>query len=160
MTLLLILVLVCIVVLLMLVALNLRRLQDLVDQQAGRIDMLERHIAEADGGGKSAEPTSVFALGGQRAPFPPTEFMAEHREAPSMPEEPLAPPDEADPAASGDDDDLPLLNEPVPPSGAELTSAVNELRAQGLDARDIAQRLGVSEAEIDLVERLRQDVTR
>ncbi len=153
-----------IVVLLLLLARNLRQLLDLVQSQEARIAALEREREQA--AAEAAEPSSVFAFRPTEVAPPPSSVSTSSSSTPAVAADAAAMPSSPDAAElqrlepvadlplQTSLDDLPLLHEPAAPVGAALDAEVGRLRAQGLGRRAIAERLGVSEAEVELVERL------
>lgn len=152
---------VLIVVLLILLARYLRQLLDLVRSQESRIAALEREREQVPA--DEAEPSSVFAFRptevvpppGSASPSASLQAVATAAAVPLAPDgaEPQRRKPAADLPLQTSFDDLPLLHEPVAPVSEALDVEVARLRAQGLDRRAIAERLGVSEAEVERMER-------
>lgn len=116
--------------------LTLRRLLDLLAGTRDQVDALQRrvHALEQERDARVPPPSALFTL----AP----------RSEPAAPPEPVAP----TPA------DLPVLQEPAQmPPEQPVEVRVRELARQGLSVRDIAERCGLSEAEAELMIRLRQE---
>lgn len=168
MTLILLVLAILIVVLLILLARNLHQLLESVQSLQARIAALERGREQTAVETPEPEPSSVFAfrpteVGPVPSPAatsaPPQTAASAGTAASAIPSpsdtvEPLHYQPTADTPRQPLRDDLPLLQEPAAPAGVALDVEVARLRAQGLDRRVIAERLGVSEAEVELVERL------
>lgn len=120
--------------------LTLKRLLDLLAATRDQVDALQHRVRslEQERDARAPPPSALFTLATRAEPQPePAVTAASEQGGPS---------------------DFPVLHEPVSALPAESIGAqVRELARQGLPVRDIAERCGLSEAETELMIRLRQE---
>lgn len=125
---------------------TLKRMLDLLAATRDQVDTLQNRVRslEQERDARVPPPSALFTLAPRAEPEPAPEPQNEPAFA--------AAPEHGAPT------DFPVLHEPVSALSAESIGAqVRELARQGLPVRDIAERCGLSEAETELMIRLRQE---
>ncbi|MGC8508784.1 MAG: DUF2802 domain-containing protein [Thiomonas sp.] len=131
---------------------TLKRLLDLLAATRDQVDALQRrvHGLEQERDARVPPPSALFTLAPRAEPAPQPEPTPMVEPTFAAAPEPSAP--QTDPTG------FPVLHEPAPmPSAESIGATVRELARQGLPVRDIAERCGLSEAETELMIRLRQE---
>ncbi|OYV39406.1 MAG: hypothetical protein B7Z83_02540, partial [Thiomonas sp. 20-64-5] len=128
---------------------TLKRMLDLIAATRDQVDALQRrvHSLEQERDARVPPPSALFTLAPRAEPAPEPQHEPAFADAPEH-------------IGSGNSvpGDFPVLHEPVSAPSAESVGAqVRELARQGLPVRDIAERFGLSEAETELMIRLRQE---
>lgn len=130
---------------------TLKRLLDLLAATRDEVAALQRrvHSLEQERDARVPPPSALFTLAPRTEPQPQPEQAHE----PAF----VTAPEHDGPGPSALTD-FPVLHEPVQALSTESIGAqVRELARQGLPVRDIAERCGLSEAEAELMIRLRQE---
>jgi hypothetical protein len=131
---------------------TLKRLLDLLAATRDQVDAMQRrvHSLEQERDARVPPPSALFTLAPRAESVPQPEPTPRPEPAFAAVSEPSAP--QIDPI------NFPVLHEPAPmPSAASLGEKVRELARRGLPVRDIAEHCGLSEAETELMIRLRQE---
>lgn len=130
---------------------TLKRLLDLLAATRDEVDALQHrvHSLEQERDARVPPPSALFTLAPRSEPTPEADLPRE----PSFVASP-----ELDLNRGSALTDFPVLHEPVQALSTDSIGAqVRELARQGLPVRDIAERCGLSEAEAELMIRLRQE---
>ena len=128
---------------------TIKRLLDLLAATRDQVDALQRrvHSLEQERDARVPPPSALFTLTPRSEPTP---------EPPREPSFVASP--EHDLTGASALNDFPVLHEPASAySPDSVGMQVRELARQGLPVRDIAERCGLSEAEAELMIRLRQE---